>query len=147
MQWLSQELSDSSIVLNIIGCGIQIIPKDHRFEKWANFPKARKRLFDLLEAKQLKGVILLSGDRHIAEVSKTKLDSLPYDLYDITSSGLTHSWETIGEEYNELRVDDKMTGQKNFGILKIDWNAKPLQVNIEIRGLENKLHFAQEILF
>ena len=126
-QWLSQELSDTSIALNIIGCGIQMIPKDHRFEKWANFPKARKRLFNLLEAKQPKGVVLLSGDRHIAEISKIKLEGLPYDLYDITSSGLTSSWEDIGEEYNELRVDDKMTGQKNFGIIKIDWNAHAIE--------------------
>ena len=146
-QWLSQELSDTSIALNIIGCGIQFIPKDHRFEKWANFPKARKRLFNLLEEKQPKGAILLSGDRHIAEISKIKLEALPYDLYDITTSGLTHSWEDIGEEYNELRVDDKMTGEKNFGIMQIDWNSQPLKVKVEIRGLENKLHFDQEIQF
>jgi alkaline phosphatase D len=146
-QWLSKELEDSTITLNVIGCGIQMIPKDHRFEKWANFPQARQRLFDLLAEKQPKGVILLSGDRHIAEISKTKLDGLPYDLYDITSSGLNRSWEDIGEEYNELRVDNKMTGQRNFGILKIDWNANPLKVKVEIRGLENKLHFEQEILF
>jgi alkaline phosphatase D len=146
-KWLSQELSDTSAALNIIGCGIQMIAKDHGYEKWANFPRARKRLFDLLEEKQPKGVILLSGDRHIAEVSKIKLDGLPYDLYDITSSGLSHSWQTIGEEYNELRVEDKMTGQKNFGIIKIDWNATPLKIKIEIRGLENKLHFEQDIKF
>jgi len=146
-EWLSQELSDTSIALNIIACGTQMIPKDHRFEKWANFPKARKRLFDLLEEKQPKGVILLSGDRHIAEISKIKLDGLPYDLYDITSSGMTHSWENIREEYNELRVNDKMTGEKNFGVLKIDWDARPLKVKVEIRGLENKLHFDQEIQF
>ncbi len=146
-QWLTKELSDTSIVLNIIGCGIQMIAKDHGYEKWANFPKARKRLFDLLEEKKPKAVLLLSGDRHIAEVSKIKLEGLPYDLYDITSSGLTHSWETVGEEYNELRIDDKMTGQKNFGIIKIDWNAETLKVNVEIRGLKNQLHFDQEIQF
>jgi alkaline phosphatase D len=146
-KWLSQELSDTSIALYIIGCGIQMIPRDHRYEKWANFPQARQHLFDLLEEKKPKGVVLLSGDRHIAEVSKIKLDSLPYDLYDITASGLTHSWEDIGTEFNELRVDDKMTGEKNFGVLKIDWKAQPLKIYIEIRGLENKLHFGQEIQF
>lgn len=148
-QWkrLNQELSDTSVALNIIGCGIQMIAKDHGYEKWANFPKARKRLFDLLEEKKPKGVLLLSGDRHIAEISRIELEGLPYDLYDITSSGLTHSWDDIGEEYNELRVDDKMTGEKNFGLLKIDWNSTPLKVNVEIRGLENKVHFKQEIQF
>ena len=146
-QWLSEELSDTTIALNIIGCGIQFLPKDHRFEKWANFPQARQRLFELLIKKQPRGVILLSGDRHIAEISKIKLEGLPYDLFDITSSGLNRSWEDIGEEYNELRVDDKMTGQRNFGLLKIDWNSEPLKVMVEIRGLENKLHFDQEIRF
>ncbi len=146
-QWLADQLSDKSINLYLIGCGIQMIPKDHRFEKWANFPRARQRLFDLLQEKQPKGVILLSGDRHIAEISKIKLDGLPYDLYDITSSGLNRSWENIGEEFNQYRVDNKMIGQKNFGLLKIDWNAQPLKVKVEIRGLQNKLHFDQEIDF
>ena len=101
-KWLSKELSDTTINLYFIACGIQMIAKDHRFEKWANFPQARQRLFDLLVQKQPKAVMLLSGDRHIAEISKVSLEGLPYDLFDITSSGLNRSWEEIGEEYNEF---------------------------------------------
>jgi alkaline phosphatase D len=145
--WLENELSDKSINLTVIACGIQFLAKDHRFEKWANFPNARQRLFDLLEEKQPNATILLSGDRHIAEISKIKLDNLPYDLYDITSSGLTHSYEAVGNELNQLRVDNKLSGQKNFGLLKINWNTSPLKIKVEIRGLNNQLIFDQDIEF
>ena len=46
--WLEKQLTESNSKIHIIGCGIQMIPEEHRFEKWANFPKARKRLFELL---------------------------------------------------------------------------------------------------
>ncbi|MEM1137771.1 MAG: alkaline phosphatase D family protein [Bacteroidota bacterium] len=37
--WLEHTLNTSDAKLHLIGCGIQMIPEDHRFEKWANFPK------------------------------------------------------------------------------------------------------------
>jgi len=145
--WLNTELGDTSTDLFIIACGIQFIAKDHYFEKWANFPMARNRLFKLLEDQQPKAALLLSGDRHIAEISKIKLDGLPYDLFDITSSGLTHSYEKVNNEINEYRVDDKLSGQKNFGILRIDWSKQPLKVKAEVRGENNNIIFDQEIVF
>ncbi len=145
--WLANELADTTIALNIIGCGIQVIAKDHRFEKWANFPKARKRLFELLETQQPNAAILLSGDRHIGEVSKIKLDGLPYDLYDITSSGLTHSYEQVGVEENEHRVGDKLTGVLHFGVMKIDWNATPLTLKVEMKNVKNQIIFEELIKF
>lgn len=140
-KWLEEELTDSDAAIHIIGCGIQIIPIEHNYEKWANFPAAHQRLYDLLNHTKPNRAILLSGDRHIAEVSSIQLDSLDYPLYDITSSGLTHSYEKVEKkgEPNQYRVNDILSGKKNFAQLLIDWSVSPPNVNVEIRGLGNHI--------
>jgi alkaline phosphatase D len=136
--WLEEELTDSQAQLHLIGCGIQMIPEEHPFEKWANFPAARQRLFDVLQKTKPAKAILLSGDRHIAEISKMELPLLDYPLYDVTSSGMTHAYTGAGEEPNRHRVG-ALIKQKNFGILRIDWAGSRPTVTAEIRGLGNGL--------
>jgi alkaline phosphatase D len=143
--WLEKELKNSDAQINIIASGFQIISKEHRFEKWGNFPKARARLFLLLQRVKPMMPILMSGDRHMAEVSKTTLVGLENPLFEITSSGLTHTWHKKREEPNQYRVGDLVI-EKNFGMLKIDWSDKTPKVNVEVRGLRNQL-FLREKLF
>lgn len=143
-QWLEQQLQGSDAQVHLIGCGIQILPEDHIFEKWANFPTARKRLLDLLEKNRPAGTILLSGDRHIAEMSRISLPGLPYPLYDITSSGLTHTWSAPADEPNHLRVG-KMIFKLNYGLLQIHWNERPIRVTASIRGDEHQVYQTEEI--
>jgi alkaline phosphatase D len=146
-QWLEQELIDSDAQIHIIGCGIQMIAEQHHYEKWANFPKDRNRLFDLIEKTQPNQPILISGDRHLAEISKIKLNKSGKLLYDITASGLTHSYEKVLEkgEPNAHRVGEKITGKKNFALFRIDWAASPPQIKVEVRGLESELMFEEII--
>ena len=140
-KWLEDELTDSDAAIHIIGCGIQVISSEHNYEKWANFPTAHQRLYDLLNRTIPSRAILLSGDRHIAEISKIQLANLDYPLYDITSSGLTHSYEKVEQkgEDNQYRVNNILSGKKNFAQLKIDWSVSPPQVKAEIRGLGNHI--------
>ena len=136
--WLEAELDNSKAQVHLIASGIQFIPEEHRFEKWANFPKAQQRLMDLIGKTKPSKAILLSGDRHIAEVSKKEIKGLSYPLYEITSSGLTHSYEKAGKEKNKYRVSP-LVGQKNYGILKFDWSGKVPKVRALVKGLENKV--------
>ncbi|MBR9999080.1 MAG: alkaline phosphatase family protein [Cyclobacteriaceae bacterium] len=137
--WLENELKSSATDLHILGSSIQVIPEDHAFEKWANFPAARKRLFGLLEKYPDKKVILLSGDRHIAEISKIELPGLSYPLYDFTSSGLTHSWREAAVETNRHRVSEFVVGL-NFGLILIDRKEDGnFNIRFEIRGEEDVL--------
>ena len=136
-QWLEHELATSDAQINIIGSSIQVLAEDHGFEKWANFPLSRERLFTLVSKARASGVILLSGDRHIAEVSRYEAPDLPYPLYDITSSGLTHVYEEASEE-NRYRVSPLIT-VLNFGLLTIDWNSNPLQVTYQVMGEQGKV--------
>lgn len=142
--WLEKELTNSDAQINIIASGFQIIAKEHRFEKWSNFPKARTRLFTLLQKIKPAMPILMSGDRHIAELSRTTLTGLEQPLFEITSSGLTHTWKKERKEANQNRVGDLII-KKNFGLLKIDWSGELPKVMVEVRGLRNQLFLREEI--
>jgi len=130
-KWLEQELSKKEDVL-IIGSGIQFISEEHRFEKWANFPTERARLFNLLKDENAKQIILLSGDRHIGEIASVKAGK--QTIYEVTSSGLTHSYEKVGNEPNRHRVGP-LTGQLNYGIINI---TKKMEVDLILAGKERK---------
>jgi len=130
--WLEKELRFSKARVNILVSGIQIIAENHGYEKWANFPKARNRLFELLRKTGANNPIILSGDRHIAEISYLKIKGMQAPLYDITSSGLTHHGAP------RLEPNQHRTGgvffTKNFGILDVDLGISSVQVTAEFRN-------------
>lgn len=127
--WLERELRGSTAQVHLIGSGIQVVPEDHRFEKWANFPAARERLFRLVGETRAPGVVFLSGDRHIAEISRAEGTAAGYPLYDVTSSGMTHTWREDRPETNRHRVGEKVIAL-NFGLLDIDWSTGVLHFQI-----------------
>ncbi|MFZ6012247.1 MAG: alkaline phosphatase D family protein [Bacteroidota bacterium] len=145
--WLENELKTSDAKVNIINSSIQVLSEEHRFEKWGNFPSARKRLLQLIATSKIKGiVIIISGDRHIAEISKIELPNLPYPLIDFTSSGLTHTWDQYWQESNRYRQGDLIV-QKNFGIIEIAWGNKNPLIKFQVRGKSDKIYLEKEIQY
>ncbi len=140
-EWLERELSNSPANLHLICSSIQILADEHGHEKWGNFPNARKRMLQTIARIQPKNLIILSGDRHMAEVTKMDMQGLPYPLYDFTSSGLTHIRSGTSET-NKMRVGD-MIVKRNFGLLKINWDQDHPIVTMQVRGVHNELY--QEI--
>jgi len=123
--WLEKNLENSTADLNVIASSIQVIAEEHPFEKWSNFPKARKRLLDIIEKANAKNTVIISGDRHIAELSKIELSN-DKKLYDFTSSGLTHTWSEAWDEPNQHRIGDLIIA-KNYGLLIVDWQKGKLE--------------------
>lgn len=123
-QWLTQELNQSTADINIIASSLQVIAEDHRYEMWANFPKQRKQLFDLVVSSQAKNPIFMSGDRHLSEISS--LNWKGQKLIDITSSGLTHSFSGT-EEYNRHRIGHLITTE-SFSTISIDWPSQQIEI-------------------
>ena len=109
---------------------------EHGYETWGNMPNEVEKLKSLIINSKAKRVLILSGDRHISEISAINLVGLDYSLYDFTSSGLTHTYETYKFEPNEYRKSKVIT-TKNFGLLKFDLQSNT--VFMELRGLENAL--------
>ncbi len=137
-KWFAEELKNSDAPITLVVQGTQVISRFHPYEKWANYPSSRKRLFKMIKALRPSGVILLSGDRHHGELSRVNIPDLKHPLYEFTSSGLTHTRKYPRPEANKFRVGKKVDAL-NFGVMKIDWNASPLAVTLEIRGEENKV--------
>ena len=137
-KWLEQELRTSTAAVNLIGSSIQFISGEHGFEKWANFPAAYRRMLDLLARVKPKGVVFLSGDRHMAEVSAMKVEGLPYELVDVTSSGLTHTWSVGGSEPNRYRKG-AMLAERNFGVLDFSRRRGSIQLTVSFIGNGGKV--------
>lgn len=130
-KWLENELKTSPAKVNLIVAGIQFLPTQHAYEKWANFPQERERLLSLIAASGANTPILLSGDRHIAELMKLTDERFPDGIYEITASGLTHTWSTISEEPNRYRIGD-LIAKLNYGLAEIDWENQ--EIAFQIKG-------------
>lgn len=144
-KWLKKELKSNADAY-IIGSGIQILSSEHPYEKWANFPAARKRLLNLLVKTKVKGAILLSGDRHIGEFSKMEVKGLKFPLYEVTSSGLTHAATNNINEKNQYRVGP-LVNQKHYGLLNFSNNGDKLSVKIHLKGIETPIYHTEEVIF
>jgi alkaline phosphatase D len=130
--WLERELRSSTAGLTVVASGYQVLPEDHKNEKWANFPRARARLFDLLKKTGTPGVVLVSGDRHFAELSRVEDPGIGYPLHELTSSGLTHSWLNV-EEANRHRVGE-LYSKINFGVVRVDWERREVALEAHANG-------------
>jgi alkaline phosphatase D len=133
-KWLESQLVGSPAQVHVIASSIQVLPTGHRFEKWANFPKERARLLALLARKDLPPVVLLSGDRHLGEISVDR-ESCGYPLHEITSSSLNQGGGGSDDEPNDLRLGPNFRAV-NFGTLSIDWSRTAPVVTAALRGID-----------
>jgi alkaline phosphatase D len=124
--WLEDQLRNSDADFNILVSSIQVLSGEHGFETWGNFPHEVDKLKALISNSGAKGVILLSGDRHISEFSKTDLPDLSFPLIDFTSSGLTHVYSGFSGEPNKHRLG-QVVAKKSFGLLDLDLQRKQVR--------------------
>lgn len=131
-QWLREKLRKPAD-LRVLGTSIQLIPNAHAWEKWGNFPAERKRFFQLIRETRANGIVLLSGDRHHAEVSCMPADhpshGVGYPIYEFTSSGLTHSRKSSPDSLDTHRIHPVFR-EKNFGLIQINWATRALTIEI-----------------
>lgn len=129
--WLAAQLAKPA-ELRLIGSSIQVVPEDHRFEKWANMPLERSKLFSIIGKAGAGGVVILSGDRHLGEISSMDA-GIGYPLIDITASGINQGNAGYrGPEANRHRIAGMPWGN-HFGAVRVDWSAKDPLVRLELR--------------
>ena len=121
--WLENELKSDFDFLFIFS-SIQIIAKDHRFEKWSNFPNERAKLFKLLEQFNDK-TILFSGDRHRAGIYGKN------GIIEVTSSSMNKPGSSFTE--TDSYLIGKTYPQENYGVVEVLQNK--IRINIkDIKG-------------
>jgi alkaline phosphatase D len=135
-RWLEEQLRQPAQV-RIIVSGIQVVADGHGWERWGNFPRERERLYRLIATTRAQGVVFLSGDRHVGGLYR-ETRGAPYPLYDMTASGITHTWREAAEA-GPNRIGDLFT-DLHFGAVDIDWDAQALGLSIKDAGGKVRRH-------
>ena len=140
-KWLEEIVKIESDIIIIVS-SIQVLPTNHIFEKWHNFPHERSRLLGLLKFTN-KPVIILSGDRHKAGLYKKDniIEMTSSSLNKPISRPLSMIWDIFSKESDELLIRD-MYYRENYGLLKILPNKKMI---IQLKDMEGKEIFFYKI--
>lgn len=150
-KWLETTLESSTADMHLLISGVQIATSNPVFESWGHFPREQKRLFNVLSKYDPKGLLLLSGDVHLSELSTVHLlrkDGSKDAWMEVTSSGLTHSSGTSRVQRYLCPVMMKMFQQhrfhhdayyagKNFGILEVEDHGYDKLVTVNIMSIES----------
>lgn len=126
-QWLEQQLSAEADVRIIVSSN-QFSHSYNGWESWTNVPHERQRLIDLIKKTKANGVIFISGDVHWGEISRLEVAG-GYPLYDLTSSGITETWDVI--EPNDNRIGEPVP-QNNVGLIEITTRGDSTQLTLAI---------------
>jgi alkaline phosphatase D len=137
-KWLEEQLRKPA-ELRLLVSSIQVLADEHPHEKWGNIPGEREKLYKLIRDTRAGGVVILSGDRHLGEISLDP-SSVGYPLFEVTSSGLnqgTKEWRAPTDS-NRHRISLMPHGD-NFGTVMIDWAKDPPQVSLQVRDVEGEI--------
>ncbi len=130
-RWLEECLRDDA-QLRLIVSSVQVLAEGHGWERWGNLPLQRRRLFDLIRSTEARGVLLLSGDRHVGGLYREP-GQTAYPLFELTSSGMTHTW--MGTEAGPNRVGG-LVNRLHFGMVEVDWPTRRLRLSL--RGQDGR---------
>src|SRR6056300_224713 len=130
--WLLEVMKIKSD-LTIIATSIQLLPTEHRFEKWSNFPSDYLKLKKLLKSHS-RPIVVISGDRHQGAIYNDE------NIYEITSSSLNRTLSPskfIGrpKEVDDVMIGDMYSGE-NYGLITIDTEKK--EYLIELKDLNGR---------
>ncbi|TGM77040.1 alkaline phosphatase family protein [Leptospira levettii] len=135
-EWLTKELAKPSDLLIFVS-SIQVLPTEQPFEKWNNFPHERERLLLALQNANTKELLLVSGDRHIAEIHEYKIPDKS-SLIEITSSSLNLPLPFLPLEYDsELKIGNAYKNE-NYGFIQISLQDGLLRWSTSFKDLNGK---------
>ena len=134
-RWLDAQLRQPAEVRLLVS-GVQVVTEGHGWERWGNFPLERERLYRLIAGTGAKGVVFLSGDRHVGALYREAAGT-PYPFYELTSSGITHPWREAAEA-GPNRLGPLFT-EYHYGTVDIDWAGAGLSLAIrDIDGVAQR---------
>ena len=126
-RWLQARLREPADVRLLVS-SIQLVVEGHGWERSGNLPSERERLYRLLRDTGARGVVVLSGDRHIGGLYRDPNPLLPHALYEMTSSGVTHPWASASEA-GPNRIGP-LVRVVHYGLVDIDFEARTLALSL-----------------
>lgn len=128
--WLAGELRKPA-ELQLIVSSTQVLAEGHGWERWGNFPLERQKLFDTIRQSGAKGVVFVSGDRHIGALYREQPAGL-HPLYEMTLSGLNMVYRAAKEPGpNRLGA---LYAAANFGAIDVDWWERTVTLALRDEG-------------
>ncbi len=136
--WLEKQLKVPADIRLIVS-SVQVLADGHGYEAWHTLPLERAHLFNLIKASKAKGVVILSGDRHMAALYRQ--DGLvDYPQVELTASALNRSMRATNDEMSSQQIGPAYA-PNNSGLIEMDWAGRSLRLSIrneagnEVQGL------------
>ncbi len=139
-RWLEARLRERADA-HLVVSSIQLLAEGHGFERWGNLPLERERFFRTVRASGARGVVIVSGDRHIGGLYRQPAADAGYPLWEMTSSGVTHPWVNA-DEPGPNRVGP-LVREPHYGLLSFDLAAGEL--TLSMRGQANQTVHEQRV--
>lgn len=128
-QWLKQELAQPADVRLIVS-SVQVLARDHGFEKWHNFPLERTRLLQAVAARNGGVAAFVSGDRHISAFYRsepvTRADGTQEQFTELTVGSANAPW-TSAHEQDALQISPLYVKTGSFSLIEIDPKAAEMR--------------------
>ena len=131
-EWLEQELQQPAD-FRILASSLQFLNDEHCWERWGAFPRERKRLLEIIRNNAVKNIVVVSGDRHLGEISRyapVAGEEGSFPFYEVTSSPLS-ARSGFGEgDPNRFRIGRDNVRVANFGLIRVDWRKNEVDLNL-----------------
>ena len=98
-------------------------------------------MFQTIRDANANGVVFISGDVHLAELSKRAEPNL-YPVYDLSSSGIT---QLEGVDIPNANRVGNVVLDYNTGAIEIDWQQTDPEVFFKIYGVNGEELFNQSV--
>ncbi len=147
LDWFKAALAQSQAPFKIVAIGGQVLSTLKLNERYINlFPAERDSILAHIEREDIKGVVFLTGDVHLTELSALQ-NARGNWVYDLTASPLTSGVNTHGKpDDNANRVDGTLVMQHNFAMLRFSGPRKERQLEIAVYSSDGKEIWKKTIL-
>lgn len=128
LAWLKNALLESTARFKIIASGGQMLNPEGRYDAWNHYPAEQGQFLSWLRKVGVRGVIFLSGDRHLTELLRFGRPG-SYPLYELTCSPL-NSGPARTEASNPARLPGTLVEARNFCALHFTGQGRSRRLEI-----------------
>jgi alkaline phosphatase D len=146
MQWLKERLQASKANFKIIASGAPLLSQEKGEEAWPAFGNEQAAFVQWLFAKNVTGVLFVSGGRRAGELTGRRAAGPgEYPLLELSCGPLTGTVADEGAlQPNALRAGDAVVGS-NFGLLEFGATGQHRFVTMQLRDVSGKTRLAQTV--
>ncbi len=143
IDWLETQLLASTANFKFICLGAQVLTDDKHGVHLGKCTAERTKLIDMLTRNKIKGVILISGDRHFSEINQWKRENA-YTLQEFTISPLTSFIDERASK-NSYRVANSFITETNFARFDIKGQGENRTCVVELIGKKGQTYWKHSI--